>query len=112
MAAYYEERPDAYAGRVAASRQVAFISSAINADPAWLWRKLKIRRLINLTRPRFVRRRSRLAFRRRPARAFVRRLVKEGRSRQVRIDRPARLRQERVLTAGSDAEQRQAQNVS
>jgi hypothetical protein len=28
MVAYYEERPDAYAGRVAASRQVAFISSA------------------------------------------------------------------------------------
>ena len=35
MVAYYEERPEAYADRVAASHQVAvFISSAINAGPA------------------------------------------------------------------------------
>jgi len=42
MMAYFEERPEARADRAAASHQVAvFISSAINADPAWFWRKVK-----------------------------------------------------------------------
>ena len=42
MMAYYEERPEAYADRVAASHQVAvFISSAINADPVWFWRNVR-----------------------------------------------------------------------
>jgi hypothetical protein len=42
MMAYYEERPEARADRVAASHQVAvFISSAVSVDPEWFWQNVK-----------------------------------------------------------------------